>query len=171
MVVAGVILAIAAGGFSYMKSSKAAETSAKVLSLKEVEDSFDTEDAFVAAKNKIEKINEYKQNLKEREYYLENSIKIKLDPNGYYEGTVTYAVSGADEQDVLKNAALLKGSLLSEENFVKMAEALNDTKDTVLLKEVVEEETEYLTNGAEVVVKACHYEKEECEKMLEYLME
>lgn len=169
MVVAGVVLAITAGGFTYMKSSKAAETSVKVLSLEEVEASFDTEDALMAAKNKIEKINEYKQNLEEREFYLENSIKIKLDPNGYYEGIVTYVVSGADEQEVLKNAALLKGSLLSEENFEKMAEALNDTKNTALLKEVVIEETVYLTDSAEVIVKARHYEKEECEKMMEYL--
>lgn len=169
MVVAGVVLAIAAGGFTYMESSKAAKASVKELSIEEVEASFATEDALMAAKNKIEKINEYKQNLEEREFYLENSIMIKLDPNGYYEGKLTYVVSGVDEQEVLKNAALLKGMILSEENFEKITEALNDTKDTALLKEVVVDETVYITNCAEVVVKARHYEKEECEKILEYL--
>ena len=169
MIIAAVVLAILGGGLSYIKNSRVPEKSGSVLSLEEAEASFATKEEFAVAQNKIAKIEEYKQNVEERDYYLENSVKIKLNPNGFYEGTVTYAVSGADEQDVLKNVAFLKGSLLSEENFVKMAEALNDTKDTALLKEVVEEETEYLTNGAEVVIKAFHYEKEECEKMLEYL--
>ena len=169
MVIVAIILAIVAGGFTYMKSSKASENSGEVLSLEGLEDSFETEDALMAAQNKIAKIEEYKQNMEERDYYLENSVKIKLNPNRFYEGIVSYVVSASDERAVLKAVALLENAILSEETFEKMAAELADTKDTALLKEVLAVETEYHTTGATVVVKVRHYVQEECEKMLDVL--
>lgn len=169
MIIAAIVLAILSGGLSYIKSSKIPEQSGKVLSLEEAEASFSTEDEFTAVQNKIAKIDEYEQNVEERDYYIENSVKIRLNPNGFYEGTVTYVVSAADEKDILKAVTLLKSELLSEESFEKMAEELTEAKDPALLKEVVTEKTEYYETGAEVIIKARHYEKEECEKMLEVL--
>ena len=169
MVIAAVVLAIVAGGFTYVKSASETAQTAEELSLEEIEASFPTEDELAAAKNKIAALEEYKQNVEERDYYLENSVKAKLNPNGFYEGTVTYVVSAEDEEDVLKTVTRLKSEIFSEENFERMAEELTQTKDASLLKEVVTEETEYYLTGAEVVIKACHYDQEECEKMLEVL--
>ena len=169
MIITAVVLAILGGALSYIKSGKAPEQSESILSLEEVEASFVTEEEFSAAQNKIAKIKEYKQNIEERDYYLENSVKIKLDPNRFYEGTVTYVVSGSEEKDVLKAVTLLKSEILSEESFEKMAEELDEAKDPALLKEVVTEKTEYYETVAEVLVKVRYYEKEKCEKMLEVL--
>ncbi len=175
MIIAAVVLAVVAGGFSYLKSGKEAETAAttetKVLSFEKVEDSFETEDALEAAQNKIIRIEKYQKNLEERDYYLENSVKVKLDPNRFYEGTATYVITGDDEKSVLKSVALLENQILSEETFEKMAENLSETKDIALLKEVVTVKSEQHMSGAKVVVKVVHYEQEECKKMLETLPE
>lgn len=169
MIIAAVVLAILGGGLSYIKNSRVPEKSGSVLSLEEAEASFATKEEFAVAQNKIAKIEEYKQNVEERDYYLENSVKIKLNPNGFYEGTVTYVVSAADEKEILKAVTLLKSEILSEESFEKMAEELDEEKDPALLKEIVTDKTVYYETGAEVSIRALHYEKEECEKMLEVL--
>lgn len=171
MVIVAVVLAVIAGGVTYVSSSKAAEDSVKALSLEKIEASFATEDALIAAQNKIAKIEEYKQNVEEIDYYLKNSVKIKLNPNRFYEGIASYVVSAGSEKEILETVAILKNAIFSEDTFEKMAEDLTETKDIALLKEVVGIETEYLTTGAEVVVKVCHYAQEECQKMLDILPE
>lgn len=173
MVITAVVLAVVAGGFTYVKSGKDAktanETVTKVLSLEEAEASFTTEDELTVMQIKIDRIEECKQSLEERNYYLENSVKLKLNPNKYYEGTATYAVQGNDEKDVLKAAALLEDQILSEDTFEAMVAQLAEATDVALLKEVVKVKTEHYVSGAEVTVTVMHYDKEECLKMLEVL--
>lgn len=172
MVAAAVILAVLAGGLSFVKSNREYQANLEGATgeAKGIELSEEELDAYRA---KIVKIEEYKQNVEERDYYLENSIAVKLDPNGFYEGTATYIFSANNSADALKALTFCKAEALKEENFAALAKELSETVDPAMLREVLFfEENQWVTDTAatmSLTLKAQHYTEADCEKMISFM--
>lgn len=172
MVAAAVILAVLAGGLSFVKSNRAYQASlesatveAAVIELPEEE-----LDNYLA---KAAKIEEYEQNVAERDYYLENSIRVKLDPNGFYEGTAAYIFSSEKSSDAVEAAEYCKMEVLKADNLEALAKELSEETDPAMLNEVAFfEEKDLKADTAEtvkVVLKTQHYNEADCDQMLSFL--
>lgn len=166
MVLAAVLFAALAGAATYYKSSSALEAPA-------AEPAKMTEAEQEAFEIKLAKIREYEANIEERDYYLENSIKVKLDPNSYYEGTAVYVLSAANNSELVKAAEFCVASLINEDSFEELAAAISGNEDVTLLKEVVSVEKEYYVTDrsaeAKLMVKVQHFDEKECETMLSFM--
>lgn len=167
MVLAAVIFAVLAGGFSFVKSSSHQDPSKEAIELSKEE--------LEAYQTKISKIEEYRENVQERDYYLENSILAKLDPNGYYEGTITCIFSVESGSEAIEAAELCRSRLLNLENLGLLSEKLSEAAEAAMLSEVVFfEEDESFVNTPEtarLVLKAQHYKQDDCEIMLSFFTE
>lgn len=174
MLAAALILAVLAGGFGFVKSNKAYQANLKAAT-EEVEEIELSEEELDAYRAKIKKIEEYKQNVEERDYYLENSIKAKLDPNGYYEGTATYIFSVESGAAALETAEYCKAEVLNAKNLDELSKKLTETVDAAMLSEVVFfEESEQPVESVEtvrLVWKTQHYTEADCETMLTFIAE
>ena len=86
MVLAAVIMAVLAGtwftvkDYQTYKASQGAEQ--QTVDKKNV-----SENVKASVLAKMESIDEYRETIKTYEYYYENSIKVKLDPNNIYQGS------------------------------------------------------------------------------------
>lgn len=183
MVIAAVILAVVAAGFTYLQSKKAYEAYKVTVDMPAVEavESVElTVEEKAALQAKIDVIEENEENIAEYDYYLQKSIKAKLNPNGFYEGTVGYVLSSDSNEDSIKALALCYEHVLAEKNYETLAGQLTDEPDEALLKEVVTANEEHyvadLSTDAvakyEVntmfTVEVQHYTQEDCEKMLTF---
>lgn len=174
MTAAAVIMAVLAGGFSFVKSNKAYQAAkSQVSSVTEAVEM--TAEEKVAYQKKLTTIEEYQQYVKETDYYLENSIKAKLDPNGYYEGTATYIFSVESGAAALETAEYCKAEVLNAKNLDELSKKLTETVDAAMLSEVVFfEESEQTAESVEtvrLVWKTQHYTEADCETMLTFIEE
>lgn len=171
MVIIAFVLAVAAAGFTYLKSNKEYDAN-KNLTTSEVVGKMElTEEEEEAFQVKLARIKEYQENVDERDYYLANSIKVKLNPNGFYQGKAIYIFSAGSNAEVLKTVESCKAEVFTEDNFAALSGMLFEKADVALLKEVVFTEEEYYTAEAKVELIVQHYNQEDCEKMLEFMVE
>lgn len=185
MAAAAVVLAIVAAGFTYMKSSKAydAYLEAKDLPAMEAVEKVDlSEDEKAALQAKIDVIEENEENIAEYDYYLEKSVRAKLDPNGFYEGTAVYFLSADSSEDMVKALALCYERAFAEEHYETLAKTLTDEPDAALLKEVISAKEEYMSEEADygkfsdysdvkLTITVQHYQQEDCEAMLQLFVQ
>lgn len=171
MVAAAVLLAVIAAGLTYMKSSKDYKANQAITTEEALSNIELTEEEEKAFQIKLDKIEEYQENVQERDYYRENSVKVKLNPNGFYQGSAVYVISADSSTDVLKNIEFCKAAVFVEENFEELSEMLSEETDAALLKEVVFSAEEIYTTEAKLIFKVQHYNQDDCEKMLDYIKE
>lgn len=172
MVAAAVILTVLAGGLSLVKSNKtyqenlaAQNTAPSAPVVVEM-----TEDEKAAYQKKLATIKEYQQYIKETDYYLANSLKLKLDPNGYYEGKITYIFSADKSAEALQAAEFCKGEVLNGAAMEALAAKLAEPVDTAMLSEVILDEiVSYITDesaAVQLTVKVQHYDQADCEILM-----
>lgn len=179
MVLAGIVLAAAVAGGTYMKSTEEYKEYQMEMQLpihEVVETVKLSPDEKFSLQAKIDVIEEYKQNIAEYEYYLKNSVKVKLDPNCFYEGVVKYLLSSEDNAEAMKAINLCYEQVFKEDNYMALAECLVDKTDVALLKEVVSVEEERFVDEFEkkydadvlFTIKVQHYAQNDCENMVAY---
>ena len=105
VLVAALILALAMGGISYIKSYQASLKSENVSTDVSEPVVSDYDKAAVLAK--VEMIEEYKATIEEREYYYEHSIKTKLNANSIPQGNLIYLISADYVEDSAKAIGII----------------------------------------------------------------
>ena len=179
MVVVGVGLAVLAAGGTYWKSCKEYQSASELSAQDKLERIVLPESEKAALEAKMDLIEEYEKNIAEYDYYLQNALKMKLDPNCFYEGTIAYLISADRNADAIKAVELCYEQAFREENYVALAECLTEKTDVVLLKElVIVEEERYIdafdnSFGADVLlrIRVQHYMQSECENMMTYYLQ
>lgn len=124
----------------------------------------------------LDMIEEYKDNIREYDDYLTNSIKLKLDASKYYDGEVKYLLSAEDTASLLNVANAYKTRLSSEACLQELSSNMENNPKPEYLWEIVSVKQESYTdvsftnNGKQALltVTTKHYDKEECEKMLQF---
>lgn len=168
--------ALAAGALTYVKSAKNAKNSTgSSVSVKE--QIFLSEEEKEDLEHRMGQIGEYEQIIAECDEYLEKSIRIKLDPMGYYIGTQQYIFSGGTPSEVLTAVLQCKGRLGEEATIEALAEELGGETENSYLREVIStsvgierrQQTFTLENSGEILnISVMHYDREQCEAILAY---
>lgn len=171
MILAAVLLAALAGAATYYMSSRDYETAQNAPAEQPLTEMTEAEQE--AFEIKLAKIQEYEENISERDYYLEHSLQLKLDPNCYYEGAVTYVLSATSNAELVKAVEFCIASVINEDSFEELAAAISGNEDATLLKEVVSMEKEYYMTDrsaeAKLTVKTQHFDETECETMVSFM--
>jgi hypothetical protein len=179
MLVAALVLAIAASGFSYMSSQKAYEAAQNATGMPVEPEISDYDKEVVFAKMDMMKACE--DTIEEYDYYYQHSIKGKLDPNNVPQGSVTYIVTGSTDEEVLKAVLVCEEELLKDENYEKLAKRLSVEEDKAMIREVAWMSSTFSNETGEnnstenpyarlkLVVR--HYNYEDCEEMLAFYEE
>lgn len=184
MVLAAVLMAVAVGGFTYVKSAQQAKINERK------EEPAISENAKESVRTKMEMIEGYEQTIAEYEYYYANSIKLKIDFNNIQQGKIVYVASAESSADTLKAATLWENFLVSEERMQALASMLSEPANEAMLREVVEISTAYGKDDTPTVkendeteimvhvvnelhetkleVMVSHYNREDCETMLTF---
>ena len=98
MLVFAVIAAVLAGGLFTVKDYKAYKASQNAEQGTVTEKVNVSENVKASVLSKIETIESYRKTIETYEYYYENSIKVKLDPNNIHQGIIEYLFAAADQQ-------------------------------------------------------------------------
>ncbi len=174
-VIAALIGLLLVGGLTYAKSLENAKKSAS--NSQTTQAGMLTEEEEFAADVKIDTINEYKQNIEEYNEYLDNSIRMKLDPNGFYRGTIKFMFTSESPAAALKALNVCSDLVFNNENYEKMTQLLTEEISEAYVREAFTFEKETMSNekSSENVivwdVSFVHYEQEECEKIVDYIDE
>lgn len=132
IVIAVVIGAVLAGGLTFAKSYADAK---KGTAGKGAETVTLTPDEMAAMEIRLETIEEYLTNIKEYDGYLQNSIRMKLDPNGYYEGSIRYLFIAENSADALKALNACYQQVFSSESYEELSGLLKDQPTEAALRE------------------------------------
>ena len=179
IVIASVLVAIAAGSFTYMQSVQRSKTHGNGSGVKE--EPAISENVKETVHIKLEMIEGYEQAIEEYEYYYANSIKVKMDSNNIQQGKMVCVASAENSADTLKAATLWENFLISEEQMQTLASMLSEPTNEAMLREVVEISTGYADDKTEIMafgenklheakleVVVSHYNREDCETMLAF---
>lgn len=170
MVVAGIVAALimaAYSGFSsykaYQMMQNAPEKPAVELTEAELQD-FET---------KMQSIKVYEDNIKAYQTYLDQSIKCKLDPNGFYEGSVNYVITLASDEEVMSAKTICEAEILNAEVYEELAKVLGEDAADSKIGEVIFLSTEKASAGNELLMRlkvtARYFTEDGCQKMLNVL--
>lgn len=178
LLIAMLIAGIAAGGLSVIKSHGARETEPALGTAELTPMTAGEEKAY---QMKLAAIEEYEDIIEKYENYMEKSIKVRLDPNGYYYGSVKYLFSSADKGEVLKALSACREAVNADEAYEDMAAQLADHPEPAFLKEIIEYTEQSYSEDVSInvaekndkyiafIITVMHYDKEECEKLLSLL--
>lgn len=173
-----VILAVVCGGYSWVRGNRGSSVTAPGSSLSESEKK--------AAMENGRMLEEYETVYEEYSQYLEESIVARLNPNGYYQGSLRYLIKGESYGEAMELLLSCKDYLLGIEQLQRMSDQLEGNPNPAYLNEVifVEEgsktEHEFVdTEGQQIVsvstntgeeqiltITVCYDDQEECEKIL-----
>lgn len=178
-----VVFALLAGGFSYLKSIRAAKQAAEPMeeiSLDEIELDNDS-------KNNVNAYLAYKEIYANQIIYNENSPLMQLDSNGFYRGIITYYVDTHFEVEYplinkKDNTSAIVGAykvqLRSQEFTAKLKElADSDEKNVSYIKELIDCDNNYgktdaVTGGNDVMMISVYGADERtCKEMAELVKE
>lgn len=131
---------------------------------------------------KMENFENSRETIKEYEYYYNNSIKVRLDPNNVNQGLLWYVVSSEKTEEVLKATTICEYELFSEDVYQELGKQLSEPVDVAMLKEVIYFDKYYVTNSyrkgepvEEIVFKYMisvrHFNEEDCARMLDFMSE
>ena len=183
MLVFAVVAAILAGGLFTVKDYKAYKATqgseqGGSTNTKKVSEYVDA-----SVRAKMETIANYRETIATYEYYYENSIKVKLDPNNIYQGVHEYIFSATDSEEMLKALSICKETLFTDEKYEELIANLSEPTDVSLIKEVVVFTEEYpvvsqyndfKTTSADCMtlrIDARHYNEEDCKTMHAFVEE
>lgn len=169
VVVGAFVITMAVGTFSAFFQEGKKEEETKIIESTVSE----TIDEGLAVK--IQLIDEYKENIKEYDEYLKNSISIKLNPSCFYKGNIVYLLNG-NSMDVLKAISLCRTTFLSEKMSQELAKELKESISPAFLQEALSFDERYYGMDdtktdvtALIEINAIHYERSECEKMITFI--
>ncbi len=172
MVVVAVIAAIVMVAAGALKSYKLYETIKNAPETVPVEI---TEAEIQDLNDKLQSIAVYEDNLKAYQTYLDESIMCKLDPNGFYEGSLNYAVPLQSDEEVVSAQTICEAEILNSESYEKVAKALREDAAVSKIGEVIELTAEKAVSGNEILMRVkvtARYDTEKgCQKMLDALSE
>lgn len=132
-----------------------------------------TEEEIQDLSDKLQAITVYEDSVKAYQTYLDESMSCKLDPNGFYEGTLNYMVSLESDEEFVSAKTIFETEILDAESFEQIAKALG--KDAVVSKisEVIGMSTEKMAAEDAVIMRvritARHNTEKGCQKMLDVL--
>lgn len=175
LLIAMLLAGVAVGGISVMKSH-GTQKNEPALETAEVAPMTASEEK--TYQMKLAAIEEYEDIIENYENYMEKSIKVRLDPNGYYFGSVKYLFSSADKGEVLKALNICREAVNADEAYEDMAAQLEDHPEPAFLKEIIEYTEQSYSEDVSInmtgtndkyitfIISVMHYDKEECEKLL-----
>lgn len=167
IVVSGMlVMGIIAGGFSYLQSKKSITEEAILQT--DVEFTADEQKVF---DRKLEALYKYQGYYDMYDKYLKDSIKMNLDPDKFYEGTVTYLLSADTQTDLLKLADVYEQAVKSDKFYSNVKTSLGIETEDVYIQEIITIKfKEYEENTGVLTVSAVHYNEENCDKILDTIV-
>lgn len=104
--------------------------------------------------------------------YLDESIKMQLNPESFFEGSVKCLITGETQTDVLRLRTECEDIIKSTEFCDAVRETLNIDLDDSLIHEVVYTEFESYEDPVGLLrIKALHFDKEACSSILGIIQE
>lgn len=104
--------------------------------------------------------------------YLDESIKMQLNPESFFEGTVKCLITGETQTDVLRLRSECEDIIKSKEFCDAVRETLNIELDDSLIHEVVYTEFESYEDPVGLLkIKVLHFDKEACSSILDIIQE
>lgn len=167
IVVSGMlVMGIIAGGISYLKNKKSITEEAILQT--DVEFTADEQKVF---DRKLEALYKYQGYYDMYDKYLKDSIKMNLDPDKFYEGTVTYLLSADTQTDLLKLADVYEQAVKSDKFYSNVKTSLGIETEDVYIQEIITIKfKEYEENTGVLTVSAVHYNEENCDKILDTIV-
>lgn len=160
------VVGIIAGGFSYLQSKKSITEEAIVQT--DVEFTADEQKLF---DRKLEALYKYQGYYDMYDKYLKDSIKMNLDPDKFYEGTVTYLLSADTQTDLLKLVDVYEQAVKSDKFYSNVKTSLGIETEDVYIQEIITIKfKEYEENAGLLTVSASHYNKEDCDKIVDAIV-
>lgn len=157
------IVGIIAGGFSYLQSKK--NITEETIIQTDVEFTEDEQKAF---DRKLEALYKYQGYYDMYDKYLKDSIKMNMDPDKFYEGTVTYLLSADTQTDLLKLVDVYEQAVKSDKFYSNIKTSLGIEIDDVYIQEIITIKfKEYEENAGVLTVSAVHYAEDDCDKILD----
>ena len=170
MVIVAVIAAMVMAAAGALKSYKLYETMKNAPETVPVEI---TEAEIQDLNDKLQSITVYEDNLKAYQTYLNESVMCKLDPNGFYEGSLNYVVSLQSDEEVVSAQTICEAEILNSESYEKVAKALGEDAAVSKIGEVIGLTTDKAVSGKEILMRlkvTARYDTEKgCRKMLDAL--
>ena len=164
------IAAVVMAGYSALKSYKTYQTAQDAPNVAPVNL---TEEEIRDLQVKLQSVEVYENNVNAYQEYLDKSIKCKLDPNGFYEGSVNYMIVLETEEEVLSAEKICEAEIFNSEAYEKLAKELGEDTAASKIGEVLELSTETTITGSNLLmqlsVTARYYTQEGCQKMLDVL--
>ena len=171
MIIAVLVCGILAGAVSYLDSYNQYKESQVITEEEPVKEISLTEEEIKALDAKIAVIQEYEENIAEYDYYMENSIKMKLNPNRFYRGTLTYYFEAENSENVTKAKLFCESELLKESNYEELSVMLTETTDAAFIREILFIDDKFEFEGetsGEFSVCVEHYNRDDCKIMFDY---
>lgn len=115
----------------------------------------------------------YEDIVKAYQIYLEESILCRLDPNGFYKGSLNYLLSLESEEEYIGAEAICESEILDTESYEQVAKAMGEDAAVSKIEEVIELSTERVASENNLLMRIsvtamCDTE-EGCQKMLDSL--
>lgn len=182
MLIAAIVFAIAAFSFFSYKDYQVYKNNENITPEEELASLGIPEDQKEIVHMKLESFANNMETIREYEYYYENSIKVRLDPNCVNQGTATYIITSEKSGDILKATALCEEKLFTEEAYLQLSQQLSESADVSMLKEVIKFEEVYAKTNESLLEEAedtamefkivvRHFNEEDCEVMLAFMEE
>lgn len=160
------VVGIIAGGFSYLQNKKSITEEAIIQT--DVEFTADEQKLF---DRKLEALYKYQGYYDMYDRYLKDSIKMNLDPDKFYEGTVTYLLSADTQTDLLKLVDVYEQAVKSDKFYSNVKSSLGIETEDVYIQEIITIKfKEYEENAGVLTVSAVHYNEEDCDKIVDTIV-
>ena len=177
MVIVALIAAIAAGGMSYISSKQAYEVEKNSTGMP-TEPAISEYDKDVV-RTKINMMETCEETIQEYRNYYDKSIKVKLDPNNVYQGTINYTLSGTDESEVLEAVTLCESLMRDDASYQSLEGKLAKSYEPEMIREVAWFTSAIMGESGDVTGDGSfmdarlrfyvrHYEEAECQVMMKH---
>lgn len=172
MVIVALLAALIMVGYSGLTSYRNYQATKNAPDMPPVEL---TDSEISGLQTKLQSIKVYEDNVNAYQTYLEQSIKCKLDPNGFYEGSVNYVITLESDEEIMSAKTICEAEILNAEVYETLAEVLKEDAAASKVGEVVSLSTEKAASGNELLMRlkvtARYYTEKGCQKMLTVLSE
>lgn len=132
-----------------------------------------TEEEIQDYNDKQQSIAVFEDSVKAYQTYLDESMLCKLDPNGFYEGTLNYIVALESEEEFVSARTICEMEILDAESLAQVAKALGKDAAESKINEVIGMSVEKMAAEDEMIMRvritARHNTEKGCQKMLDAL--
>lgn len=132
-----------------------------------------TEEELQDYNDKLLSMTVYEDSIKAYQTYIDESILCKLDPNGFYKGTLNYVIQLESEEEYVSAKAICESEILGTESFEQVAKALGEDASVSKIDEVIGLTTERVASENKILmsvrITAMYDTEEGCQTMLDSL--